>query len=279
MNRRFTPAAVICVLFLGASVAQGQEAILTKSAVQPGQGSLSARFQLRYLRYESDPVGGFDRVDEFTATAMLSYGLTGELALEGRLPISFRTYDRNGAGENDETTLDEVSLLLKWRVWREDYGPTNTFRVSVFGGFQTPMFGDGFESGGWNPMVGAVAMQVHDRHGWTVAATYEMTTSQSVMPLHPGSTLADAFFVDAAYLFRIHPAEYTAESTGAFFAVIELNSVYETNDDRELRLAPGLLYEACDFALEAGMQFPLHQELRHRPERDWSLTLGLRLLF
>jgi hypothetical protein len=269
------------VLFLVmATAAHGQEAILTRSAMQPPPGTLSFREQLRFQRYGADPTRGLQRVDEFTAMTMLSYGVTADLAVEARLPLSYRSWKVPVFDESfDETTVDEMTFLLKWRLWRDDYGPTNTARLSLFGGLQTPMFGDGFAEGGWNPLLGAVFMQVHDRHGWNIAGMYEMTTRQAGLPLHPGSTLADAFFLDGAYLFRIAPEDYSADTSGAWYAVAELNSVVETNGDREMLFAPGVLYEGPDLALEANLQFPVYHHLRYRPEREWSFVVGVRLLF
>ena len=279
MSRGPLKLTIAVILVLAHSTTWAQEALLTKSPVQPGQGGLNWRQQFLAMRYGADPQGMFNRVDEFTSVTMLAYGLTGELALEGRLPLSFRDFSGGHHTPSDQLGMDEASMTLKWRVWRDDYGPTNTARASLFGGFYTPMLIDGDLEGGWNPVIGGLFMQVHDRHGWNIAGMYELTTSATEMVIHPGNSLADLARLDLAYLYRLQPAEYSAETTHSLYAVLELNCFYETNSDREIRLAPGILYEAADIALEAGIQFPLYDRLRYRPDREWSAVVGFRLLF
>ena len=55
--------------------------------------------------------------------------------------------------------------------------------------------------------------------------------------------------------------------------------MYETNGDHEILLAPGVMYEARSFAVELSVQLPLLQEIDHRPKTDFTVTLGLRMLF
>ena len=109
MRRTSRHLLYLAGMLLSVPAAWGQEALLTKSAVQPAQGGLSARMQFRYLRYGDDPVGGFEQVDEFTTTAILTYGLNGELSLESRLPLSYRTYHGLGA-DGDAVALAGVGV-------------------------------------------------------------------------------------------------------------------------------------------------------------------------
>lgn len=97
--------------------------------------------------------------------------------------------------------------------------------------------------------------------------------------VNPGDTTDDVLNLDASYLFRLAPATYGEEFAASLYAVLELNTVYETNGDAEAFLSPGLLYEAPRFAIEAAVQLPVAQDLAHRPEREYVVTLGLRLLF
>ena len=55
--------------------------------------------------------------------------------------------------------------------------------------------------------------------------------------------------------------------------------MYETNGDHEILLAPGVMYEARSFAVELSVQLPALQEIDHRPKTDFTVTLGLRMLF
>ena len=47
----------------------------------------------------------------------------------------------------------------------------------------------------------------------------------------------------------------------------------------ELFLAPGIMYEAHGWAVEASVQLPVFKELDYRPETEFTVTVGLRLLF
>ena len=95
----------------------------------------------------------------------------------------------------------------------------------------------------------------------------------------PGAGDADLIRVDGAYLWRFAPAAYSTEEDAAWYLTLEANSFLETNGDRELLLAPGLLFEGTDLALEIGVQLPVARTVRYRPARDFGITLGFRLLF
>ena len=58
-----------------------------------------------------------------------------------------------------------------------------------------------------------------------------------------------------------------------------MNGAYETNGDNEVLISPGILYEAVSWAFEASVQLPLARDLDHRPETDFSVLFGVRLLF
>ena len=47
----------------------------------------------------------------------------------------------------------------------------------------------------------------------------------------------------------------------------------------ELFLAPGIMYEAQGWALEASVQLPALQDLDHRPDNEFTVTVGVRMLF
>ena len=277
-SRRFFLAFVM--LALSWQTARAQEAINTKAATQPATGVLAFREQFRYTRYDRDPTGLGREADQFTARTMLQYGLCGNLAVDVSLPFSYYDIDNQRPGTADrDFALGDAMVLLKWRPWQNDYGPTDTARVGVVAGGAVPVGSAPYTKAAWNPVLGAVYTHVHGRAGWNVALTYLLTTDGDPRPLEPGNGRADALFHDVALLYRLAPAEYTAESTGAWYGVLEFNGVYETNGDEELRVAPGVMYEGADLALELSVQLPLARRLRHRPERAFSTVVGFRLLF
>lgn len=261
-------SCVVClVLAASAMAAYGQEAIFTRSATQPAQGVLSWRQQFRWMRYAGP-------IDEAGERTILSYGLSGNLALEAQAPAFIS--DMPG---HDTGGFGDIVLLAKTRLWQQHDSAIDTMRLGVFGGAAIAAGPTALSGGGVDPVLGAVLMQVAGRHGWNLALAYQLTTQGAAQPLHPGAGTADLFTTDFAYLFRIAPDEYTEETNAAWYLTLETNFAFETNGDSELLLSPGILYEGSNIAIELGVQAPGYQSLSHRPGRDFGITVGFRLLF
>jgi hypothetical protein len=312
VTRRAAPVAALVLLAAISSggIARSQEAIFTRSATQPAAGVLGLRQLFRYQRYRGD-------IDEFGARTILSYGLTGNAALEIQVPYFYddmpgeepgppaapgqplpagppygHAHGRAGVpapaayvGAPNATSrhrvsgLGDVLILGKTRLWQRHDSAVDTLRLGAFAGAAISAGPDDFTGDGFDPTFGLVAMQVAGRTGWNFAAQYYLTTSGSDMPLHPGASNADLLQLDFAYLWRLAPEEYSTDAVNAFYFTMEANAAYETNGDRELLLSPGLLFEGTDLALEVGVQLPVARTVRYRPARDFGITLGFRLLF
>lgn len=278
MSGARTIVAAVAAALAAAASAAAQEAINTSAATQPGKGVFSYRQQLRYTHYDNDPTDLDREVDEWVSKSMISYGITGNLSATLEVPFIYQDVD-SSEGDESDFGIDDLRLMFKYRLWQNDYGPTSTARVSVMGGARIPTFDSPFSTESFNPILGAVYTHIHERHGWNASLHWDFTTGGDSDPLRPRSGLADALSYDAAYLYRLSPAEYAADTAGSWYIVAELNGVYETNGDNEILLAPGILYEAREFALEASVQLPAAQDLDHRPEREVSVVVGVRLLF
>jgi hypothetical protein len=274
MRRQLCAAAALTA---AAAPALAQEAISTPAATQPSAG----RFVLReQLRLESFDAGGEDPrdIDQVTLWTRLSYGVTGALSLSLDLPMAVRETSRPGGDDDTDAGLEGPELTAKLRVLREDFGPIDTLRVSLLAGVAAPV-DDHLGPPGITPTLGAVATYVHGRHGLNGAVRWSFTTDSADDPVLPGETLHDLLRADAAYLYRLAPAAYTADTRGAWYAVLELNTFYETGGDFEALLAPGLMYEGRRWAAELSVQIPVHQDLDHRPELEYRVIAGLRFLF
>jgi hypothetical protein len=256
----------VAFVFL-ASPAWSQEAIFTRSATQPAAGVLAWRQQFRWMDYTGD-------MTELSTRTMLSYGIAGNLAIEAQLPIISMT-----GGWHEATGAGDLLLLAKTRIWQRHDSAIDTARIGVFGGAAVPLGPDALTGGGVDPVAGAVYMQVMGRHGINVSAQYQLTTNGTWHPLMPGAGEADLIRADAAYLWRIAPVEYSLENDAAWYLTLEANSFWETNGDRELLLAPGLLYEGTQIALEIGVQLPVARCVMERPAQGVGVTAGFRLLF
>lgn len=260
-----------------ASPALAQEALYTPAATQPGAGRLTTRFQLTIREFGDDPTPADQSGRDITARAIATVGITGSLALEARTSALARNFF--GDDRDDDTGWGESELTLKWRCWRHDPGPVDTMRLTLLGGLELPTGTGAMSSHSFDPTVGAVFTGIFGRHGINQAARWKFTTGALDDPILPGESLADALLLDTAYLFRLAPAQYQADTTGAWYAVLEANTSIETNSDVEVLLAPGILYEGRRIALEAGLQLPAYADLDHRPETRWAVTLGIRFLF
>jgi len=288
MPRRRNPTAAIAAAGWGALLlalaalapsAHAQEAINMPAATQPSPGQWVVRALPKYWRYRdggeeaspSSPRGIFE------LDTSISYGIVSRLSVQADLP--FYWLQPQGPGESDRVGIGDLALSLKLRILQEDLNPVDTVRVAVFGGTLLPTGTDGFGGDSVDPFLGAVFTGIFGRHGLNQSLSWQFTTGSVFDPVFAGETTADLLRFDTSYLFRLSPSEYTEVHQPALYAVLELNGAWETSGDLEIFLAPGILYEAQRFALEASIQIPVVQRLDNRPKAAWALTIGVRLLF
>lgn len=272
-SRMALAAALGC---LAAPAALAQQAVYTVAPTLPGKGQVVTRHLLHFTRYDDGGVKG----DDSTLVNSIAFGLSSELGIQFDLPYRWRDLDGLPAGDTDTSGLLDSTLSLKWRVWKHDPGPVDTIRLALIGGVELPTGADRSSSDSVDPFLGASLMRISGRHGVSVSAIWKFTTGGvDGDPVLPGDTTHDVLSLDGAYLYRISPSVYGEEFVASLYGVLELNSVYETSGDAELFVSPGLLYEAPRFAIEGAVQIPVAQDLSRRPEREFVVTLGVRLLF
>ncbi|MEC9374242.1 MAG: hypothetical protein VYC34_10380 [Planctomycetota bacterium] len=264
---------------LVAPIALGQEAINTDAATQPSTGHWQVRQQFRYEQLDEDPTGLGREVDEVTSKTLIAWGARRDLAFTLTVPVKYSETSFGDGSDDDAFGLDDIVLQGKFRFFQNDVGPVDTTRASVIAGIEIPTGDDDFSSDGWNPMIGAVLTHIRGRHGFSLDAIWKFTTDGVANPVQFGDSSADALRYDGAYLFRLAPAEWQAETHGAWYAVGELNGRYETNGDHQIFFSPGVMYEARRWVFEASVQIPVYQELDHRLESEFVFVLGGRLLF
>lgn len=261
-----------------AAPAGAQEATNTPAATQPSVGRFYLRQKLQYVALGDDPTPAGREIDRLVATSSLSYGLARTLAVTAELPLEYewedgaqRSSERGGAGD--------ASLMLKWRAWQRDLNPVDSLRFAVLGGLELPTGTGDLGSHSFDPFVGVVYTAILGRHGVNQAVRYTFTTGTDRSGTRPGDGEADALRYDTAYLFRLSPAAYSAETSAAWYLTGELRGLYETNGDNEVLLGPGVLYEARSFALEATVGWPVVSDVSERLETEVVVTLGFRVLF
>lgn len=267
-------------LSVGADAALAQQAIHTPAAAQPSTGVLMVRELAQFTRYSSDPTGLDREVNDLVMLTDLAYGVSHDTVLMLRVPVLFRDIDSDVEGVDDSPGgFGDVHAMVKMRIWQNDFGPIDTARLGVVAGLDLPTARAPFGSDSFDPMLGVVYTHIQGRHGFNASARYKINTGGRDDPVRPGDSKADILHYDTAYLYRLAPVEYAIDTLGAWYAIAELHGMYETNGDHEIFVAPGVMYEGRDWALEASLSLPVVQDLDHRPEAEFTITLGLRFLF
>lgn len=273
---RCLPAVLLPLL--ATSSASAQEATNTPAATQPAQGSFYLRTKLQYISVGNDPSPENREIDKVVSTTTLTYGLRRDMSLSLNLPLVYEVED-SAAGTDREFGVNDLSLTFKYRPLQIDLNPVDSVRFAAFGGVEIPS-GDGdFSSHSFDPFIGGVFTAILGRHGFNQSVSYKFNTGGDEFNTRAGDGPDDALRYDSAYLFRIDPAEYSADTSAATYLTFEMNGLYETNGDNEILIGPGILYEARSFALEATVGIPIVQDVDERPETDLVVTLGLRILF
>lgn len=262
-------------------VVQAQQSFNNTSAAQPSTGVALFRQTLEYTRYRDDPSPADRRIVELKLDTQLAIGLTRDLAMIARIPTYYKDVSSDHPDvDGDEFDIGDPHIMFKYRFWQHDTGPIDTQRLSLLMGLDIPVGRAPFGNQGWDPMIGLVYTSIQGRHGVNAAIRYKFNTNErDGLTTGPDDSLADTVFLDTAYLYRLAPATYSADTHAAWYAMAEVNATYETNGDTEVTFAPGIMYEARNWVFEAMFKLPIAAEVDHRPEIDYSFGVGLRILF
>ncbi len=281
MTRRLKTRLLTVLAALYASgAALGQEPInAADSATQPSPGHVIFKEQFRYysLDLNQGPRERRGEIRDAVLFSTLNVGITSDTALSFRVPTVFRARSFSLSDPWDrEEGVGDVTALAKWRFFQSDTGALDTMRMSLIAGVDIRTGDSPFTNDAYNPVLGLAYTQIAGRHGFNGSLQWTFTTDGNDEPIFAGESTADLLRYDLAYLFRLSPEQYTAETPGALYAVCELNGLYETNGDNELFLSPGIMYEAKTWTAELSVQIPVWQRIDQRAEADYALVAGLR---
>ncbi len=273
---RLWPMNVVVVLVLtGLSVrAHAQAPLNSNVALQPSKGGLIIRQQFRYTEGErSTPTGNVD-ISTATSITTLVYGVSEKFTLILSTPFVLSRQIENTTTGSDRTDsgFADMALLSKFRLYRDDFGPTDTRRFALIGGFELPTGQDEFSSDSIDPIIGGVFTHVDGRHAFDADALWKFNTGG-------GDRGEDLLKYDLAYIYRLSPEVFASTEPTALYGVLELNGFYETNDDQEIFVSPGIEYVTTRWIVEATVQIPIWQELDNRPEKDFIIGLIFRMYF
>jgi hypothetical protein len=208
---------------------------------------------------------------ELHFTTTLIYGISAELAAIFKVPVVYREIDfPSPAGTDRDWGVRDLEALLKFRLYRDDWGPARTSRFDLLAGVEFYSGDHDFATRSVDPEIGGVFTYLRDRHAIDADLLWRFDTTGDV---------ADRMRYDLAYVHRIHPAVYQAGKFESVFGVLELNGIYESNGDNELFLSPGIQYKTKRVTWEATLQVPVWQSLDNRLESDLVVGAGVRLRF
>jgi len=253
------PAAACALAFLAAGVVSAQEPAFMEAATQPGANQSYAR--LLFLFGERSDANS--AVDEFTARIKLAYGVDANLAA---LADADFQYVRSDPGDESEEGFSLATLRLKYRLFKHDLGPLNTWRASVLAGADIPGTSDELARDHASPRMGMVTTAILGRHGLNAQVDW---TGRVDDP--------DLFAVNASHLYRLAPTEYSAQTSGAWYTMVESLNEFSDSGDSRTDLAVGILYEARRWAWEASYRLPLAENWPS--EIDYQVETGVRYLF
>lgn len=245
-----------------------QEPTHSLAATQPSPGNFFSKSKLILDTWSDGATDGkaWTLMESFVTGISPGFALGFDAALTDR-------------GVHDTSGMEDLRSWLSWRFLQRDLGPVDTQRAALIAGLTLPTGAESLTRDEVTPSVGGAFTDIRGRRGINLAAAWEFHQEAGAQPLYPGEAGADHLRVDAAWLWRLIPAAYGPDYRAAHYFELEARLDYETNGDRELRLAPGWLLEAPLFAVEASLELPVSSSLETRPERSYSLVLGLRFLF
>jgi hypothetical protein len=241
---------------LAALTAAAQEPTFMDAATHPGAGQIYSRLLFSHSEYREN---GTD-ADLSTATLKLSYGIRPTLAA-----VLESEFADLSAGGSDETGLRETTLQLKYRLFKRDMSPLNTWRTSILGGVALPGNMDTASPDHAYPQCSLVSTAILGRHGVNAALGWKEYGHE-----------ADRFAVNGSHLYRLSPSEYTVDTQGAWYTMVESLNQFTDDGDARYDLAAGILYEARRWAWELSVRLPAAQDSRR--EYDYSVTTGIRFL-
>lgn len=254
--RKLAFLAFALLVAAGAIDAAAQEPTYMDAATHPGLGQFYSRLLVSQSEYDE----GGTETKEFGAVLKLVYGIRPTLAF-----LAEAEFASLSADDDDETGLLSSTFQLKYRLFKRDLSPLNTWMASVFGGVTLPGNMDATADMDAYPRCALVSTAILGRHGLNAELAWETYGSDP-----------DRFSVNASHLYRLAPAAYAADTCGAWYTMVESLNQFTDDGDSRFDVAVGVLYEARRWAIEASLRLPVEQDWPRR--EDYSLTLGVRFL-
>ena len=172
-------------------------------AIQPAEGQLIYRTQLRYRSFDIDDPNV--DVETWLQSNIFVYGWTSRFSTVLGVPLAYRDFESPMSDDTD-SGVGDITLLLRYQLWKK-LGYLESQSWTVLGGLQIPSYDDPFSSRSWDPIVGTVYSWRKNRHGFDADLVYKLNTEND-----RDFKAGDVLRYDLGYQFRLWPAEYTSET-------------------------------------------------------------------
>ena len=246
----------VFALLFAAGAAVAQEPTYMAAATHPGAGQFYSRLLVSQSEY--DDAG--TETEELASIVKLVYGIRPTLAV-----LAEGEFSSLSADDNDEKGLLWSTFQIKYRLFKKDLGPLNTWMASAFAGVTVPGDMDLTSDMDTYPRCALVSSAILGRHGVNAELEWEEYGREP-----------DRFAINASHLYRLSPVEYAVDTRGAWYTMVESLNQFTDDGDSRFDMAVGILYEARRWAWELSVRLPLEQDWQH--EDNYNVTIGLRFL-
>jgi len=292
-------ALIFLVSITFARVAQAAP-ISFNTALPVAKGEFVFREQFIVNQSGDDPSTTNRDRTSWSATSVLGFGATRNLALFGVIPYVNNSLDVTTGGTRQTRSADglgDMRLFSRYTLFQRDW-PARTLRLAPFVGLEFPT-GDDDErdslgrlppsvqpgSGSWDPFGGLVLTYQTLNFQFDSQLSYKLNTQAN------NFEFGDVARFDASLQYRLWPRKLSTGTPGFLYGVLETNFIYQgknqLNGTRDLDsggfslfLMPGLQYVTKRWILETGVQLPAYQHLNGDGlETDYVFRGGFRINF
>lgn len=278
----------------------GSAPITFNTALPVHEDGWVLREQLVFNENSSDPSPANRDMRVPGAVSVLGYGATRDFVLFGILPYSDKRLDMDTGGQRikrNDRGFGDLTLIGRYTAYQGD-APRRTFRLAPFLGVKAPTGSNNARdasgrlpppvqlgSGSWDLLGGVVATYQ------TLDFQVDGQLSYKANREANGFRFGDVTELDASLQYRLWP-QITGSGVPAFlYGVLEVNLIHAEKNriggvadpnsgGTTLFVSPGLQYVTKKWILEAGVQFPVVQNLNGTAlKNDYILNAGFRINF
>ena len=251
-------------------------------AIQPAENQLIYRTQVRYRTTEVK--GSSTDLDLWSQSNIFVYGWTSRISTVVALPLVYRDLD-SPIRKSEEFGVADIKVLLRYQLWKK-LGYLRSKSWTILGGIEIPTNDGLFSSRSWDPITGTVYSWRKDRRGFDFDIIFQVNTEND-RDFKAGNLLR----YDLVYQYRLFPMNYRSDTKWSLTGLLELNGNFQweqevngqkvdATDASEIYFSPGLVLAGRRTKYEAGLQFPIHQDVENTlPKDSVRFVVGFTMSF